>query len=164
MKFQRDVLKQRELKFKVRTERMHRQIVTNRRRIIYVQKIDDQHSWLFIETEVITTTTQHRSNGILHKLNKTKLNGHNLGLVSKYIFSDLIKPIYTKDIPMIIEDFKMGKPIQEIQYSKWANVAETRGQTQLLTNEMKNSLFESSHKNSTFVTRLIKSVTGLIGL
>lgn len=150
------------LRFKLRSERIHQQVATKRRRNLYVQRIDSHKAWLFIETEVTITTTQHKSNGRLKEKNMTKSKSNNHGIVSKYCFRDLVKPIYSADIPHIIEDFRGGMPIQAIQYSKWADCAQAKQQCGQLTN-LGDSLFASSHKNCTFTTRLIKSVTNLLG-
>lgn len=150
---------------------MHQQVATRRRRSLYVQAIDNQKALLFIETELIITTTRHRSDGRLQRSDMTNSKCTNYGIISKYCFRDLVKPIFSVDIPAIIEDFRSGVPFSEIKYSSWAcspkddiiNWQSRQQQTKMLTNAADQSLFASSHKNCTFTTRLIKSVTGLIG-
>mgnify|MGYP007002778434 CR=1 FL=1 len=156
-----------ELRFKLRSERMHQQVATRRRRSVYIQPIDSQKAWLFIETELIITTTRHRADGHLQRPDMTNNHGNNYGIISKYCFRDLVKPIYAADIPAIIADFRQGRPLSQIQYSSWASRPseenwQANRQQKMLTN-VGDSLFASSHKNCTFTTRLIKSVTSLIG-
>lgn len=162
--------RQKEMRFKLRSERMHQQVATRRRRSLYVQPIDSQKAWLFVETELITITTRHRSDGRLHRPDMTNSKCTNYGIISKYCFRDLVKPIFSADIPAIIEDFRIGIPFSEIKYSSWAcspkddiNWQTRQQQTKMLTSDSDQSLFASTHKNSTFTTRLIKSVTSLIG-
>ena len=152
-----------ELRFKLRTERIHQQILTNRKRHLYVEPIDHQTGWLTIETELVSTTIKHRSNGKLKQKDMTNSKSNNHGLVSKYIFCDLVKPIYLKDVPAIVEDFKQGKPIQSIKYSEWADFVRTKRSASQQMCSSKNFLFASSLKNSTFTSRIIKSVTSLLG-
>lgn len=163
--------RQNEMRFKVSSERMHQQVATRRRRSIYVQPIDTQKAWLFIETELITITTRHRSYGHLQKPNMTNSKCTNYGIISKHCFRDLVKPIFSVDIPAIVEDFRDGIPFNEIKYSSWAcspkddiNWQTRQQQTKMISNAAGDqSLFASSHKNSTFTTRLIKSVSNLVG-
>ncbi|OTF82544.1 hypothetical protein BLA29_002855 [Euroglyphus maynei] len=165
-------------KLKLRTHRKHMQIVTNRKRSLYVELIDDSVAVLTIETVIIYTTIGHQSLGELKS--RTMLDNHcqNLGVVSRYSNTDLVKLIYVKDIPKIVSDFGSGKSLNQIKYSSWpmlnmssnihdqSTLAVYNKSCDRLINrlfDVQSSLYMSIHRTTTFTNRVIKSISNLIG-
>ena len=171
-------------KLKLRSYREHIQIVTNRKRSLNVELIDDSIAVLTIETAIIYTTIGHHFFGKLKSRNMTNNHCRNLGLVSRYFHTDLVKLIYVKDIPKIISDFESGKSLNQIKYSSWPLLQMTSNNHDLPTKTstvaiynrlelcdrlinrlfaVPSSLYMSLYRTTTFTSHMIKSISDLIG-
>ncbi|XP_027205711.2 uncharacterized protein LOC113799296 [Dermatophagoides pteronyssinus] len=168
------------LKLKLRTHREHMQIVTNRKRSLYVEFIDENIAVLTIETAIIYTTIGHNYFGKLKSRTMTDNHCRNLGLVSRYFHTDLVKLIYVEDIPKILNDFESGKSLNQIKYSSWPMLkipSNIHDQSMMaiynrpeLCDRLINRLFAvqsslsmSIYRTTTFTNRVIKSISNLIG-
>lgn len=164
--------------FSIRSKRSHKQIITNRKRYIFVESINDEIGWLVLETDVVNITTHHRYCGKLKLKNLAGFRSKNIGLISRNTFTELVKLIYLKDVPSIINDFEAGVPLNQIRYSRWprlqcasikcgeAEKPNDSGQISAIephVYSVSDNLHTSYHKNSLISTRLIKSISNLIG-
>lgn len=104
-------------KRKLRMANIHYQIVTNRKRSLFVELINNDIAMLIIETSIIHFTLKHKSDGTLKKSNLIENVSDNFGIISQYSCTDLVKLIHSNDIPTILAEFEAGKPLNEIKYS-----------------------------------------------
>ncbi|KAF7494098.1 hypothetical protein SSS_09870 [Sarcoptes scabiei] len=99
----------------------HLQVITNRRRSIYVSILNEKFAILTMETFILFTTIKHHYDGELRKRFADHLDNEtdNLGLVSQYSCTDLVKLIHLEDLPTIVAEIQSGKSLNQIVYSSW---------------------------------------------
>lgn len=102
---------------KLRLGNIHLQLVTNRKRSLYVEWINNDIAMLIFKTSIIHITLKHKSDGTLRTNNLIENVSDNFGIISQYSCTDLVKLIHGNDIPVILAEFEAGKPLNEIKYS-----------------------------------------------
>lgn len=150
----------------IRSKRIHQQMYTTRKRYLSVESISEDFGWLILETEVITITTRHRCRGRIAKRMVGDFRSKNTGLISRHIFTELVKLIHLKDIPDIIEDFDSGISMDRIRYSSWPEPIQLEPVTssEPATLSTTDCLQVASFESSTLSTRLIKGIGNWIGI
>lgn len=97
----------------------------NRKRFVHIDELDETRGLLTIETQIITSVVRHHHHNHHGKPLKRlggieSRNSINLGLVTRQMFVDLVKPIYLADVDDISKQINSGVPLDQITYSSWS--------------------------------------------
>lgn len=102
-------------------KRLRQREFTNRRRNVFIDYLDEERCLLTIETELTTISMRHNySSHLITPSSQNEYTCHNAGVVTKRIIVDLIKPIYTLDLPSIVEQVQSGIELNQVRYSEWS--------------------------------------------